>query len=87
MDEKPPRSGISGRSLRERLFEPRTVEKMLPVGAAVAYSILIFGSAIVILPTYWLAIAAFKDADAVKSDPRYIPFVDFQHTQCPAIFC
>jgi multiple sugar transport system permease protein len=53
---------------------------MSPVGAAVAYSILIFWSAIVILPTYWLAIAAFKDAEAVKSDPRYIPFVDFQPT-------
>jgi multiple sugar transport system permease protein len=80
MDEKSPRSGISRRSLRERLFEPSGVGKMSPVGAAVAYSILILWSAIVILPTYWLAIAAFKDADAVKSDPRYIPFVDFQPT-------
>jgi multiple sugar transport system permease protein len=80
MDERSPRSGISRRSLRDRLFEPRTVGKMSPVGAAVAYSILIFWSAIVILPTYWLAIAAFKDAEAVKSDPRYIPFVDFQPT-------
>jgi multiple sugar transport system permease protein len=80
MDEKSPRSGISKRNLRERLFEPSGVGKMSPVGAAVAYSILILWSAIVILPTYWLAIAAFKDADAVKSDPRYIPFVDFQPT-------
>jgi multiple sugar transport system permease protein len=80
MDEKSPRSGSSRRNLRERLFEPSGVGKMSPVGAAVAYSILILWSAIVILPTYWLAIAAFKDADAVKSDPRYIPFVDFQPT-------
>ena len=80
MDEKPSRSGISRRNLRERLFEPRAVGKMSPVGAAVAYSILIFWSTVVILPTYWFAIAAFKDADAVKSDPRYIPFVDFQPT-------
>ena len=80
MDEKPSKSGISRRNLRERLFEPSAVGKMSPVGAAVAYSILILWSAIVILPTYWLAIAAFKDADAVKSDPRYIPFVDFQPT-------
>ena len=80
MDEKPSKSGISRRNLRERLFEPSAVGKMSPVGAAVAYSILIFWSAFVIFPTYWLAIAAFKDADAVKSDPRYIPFVDFQPT-------
>ncbi len=80
MDEKPSRSGISRRNLRERLFEPRAVGKMSPVGAAVAYSILVFWSAFVILPAYWIAIAAFKDAATVQSDPRYIPFVDFQPT-------
>lgn len=80
MDEKPSRSGISRRNLRERLFEPRAVRKMSPVGAAIAYSILILWSAIVILPAYWIAIAAFKDADTVMSDPHYIPFVDFQPT-------
>ncbi len=80
MDEEPTRSGISRRNLRERLFEPCGVGKMSPVGAAVAYSILIFWSAFVILPAYWIAIAAFKDGDTLKNDPRYIPFVDFQPT-------
>jgi multiple sugar transport system permease protein len=80
MDGRSSRSGISRRNLRERLFEPRAVGKMSPVGAAVAHTIMIFWSAFVIFPTYWLAISAFKDADTVKNDPRYIPFVDFQPT-------
>lgn len=80
MDEKPARYGISRRNLRERLFEPSGVGKMSPTGAAVTYTILIFWSAFVIFPTYWLAISAFKDADTVKNEPQYIPFVDFQPT-------
>lgn len=80
MDEKPSRFGVSRHNLRERLFEPSAAGKMSPVAAAVAYSILIFWSAFVIFPIYWIAIAAFKDADAVKNDPQYIPFVDFQPT-------
>ena len=80
MDEKSSRFGVTRHDLRERLFEPSAVGKMSPVGAAIAYSILIFWSAFVIFPTYWLAISAFKDADTVKNEPRYIPFVDFQPT-------
>ncbi len=78
MDQKPSRFGIS-RSLRERLFEP-SVGKMSLVGAAFTYTILIFWSAFVIFPTYWLAISAFKGTDTVKNEPQYIPFVDFQPT-------
>lgn len=78
MDQKSPRSGISRRALRERLLEPYAIGRMSPVGAAVAYVVLIFWSVFVIFPTYWLAISAFKGADGVE--PRYIPFVDFQPT-------
>ena len=78
MDEKSSRFGVTRHDLRERLFEPAAAGKLSPVGAAVAYSILIFWSAFVIFPIYWIAISAFKDGDTVKNDPLYIPFVDFQ---------
>ena len=78
MDEKYSRFGVLRHNLSVRLFEPSAAGKMSPLGAAVAHTILIFWSAFAIFPTYWLAISAFKDADTVKNDPRYIPFVDFQ---------
>jgi multiple sugar transport system permease protein len=78
MNEKPSRFGISRHNLRELLLEPSAAGKMSPVGAAIAYPILIFWSAFVIFPTYWIAISAFKGADTFNNDPQYIPFVDFQ---------
>ena len=72
--------GKSKHHLFERLFEPSDVGEMSPVGKAVAYSILIFWSAFVIFPVYWITISAFKDADTIKTDPHFIPFVDFQPT-------
>lgn len=80
MDEKSSGFGVSRFNLRKRLFEPSAAGKMSPVGAAVAYPILIFWSVFVIFPTYWITIAAFKDAETFKNDPQYIPFVDFQPT-------
>jgi multiple sugar transport system permease protein len=66
------------RSLLERLFEPRAVGKMSPAAKTVAYGLLIFWSAFVIFPIYWVIITAFKDAAAVNQGPYFIPFVDFQ---------
>jgi multiple sugar transport system permease protein len=70
----------SGRTLMERLFEPPAVGKMSPVAKFVAYSILIFWSAFVIFPLYWVVITAFKSAQIVNEGPYYIPFVDFSPT-------
>jgi multiple sugar transport system permease protein len=53
---------------------------MSPVGAAVAYFILVFWSAIVIFPAYWFTISAFKDANTDYGGPHYVPFADFQPT-------
>ena len=68
----------SKRSLFERFFESPAVGKLSPVAKVVAYSMLIFWSAFVIFPIYWVVITAFKDADAVNLGPYYVPFVDFQ---------
>lgn len=76
MDEESSRIGVAPHKLR-RLLEPSAAGKMSPLGAVVAYTVLILWSAFVIFPAYWLAIAAFKDADAA---PRFIPFLDFQPT-------
>lgn len=68
----------SKRSLMERLFEAPEIGRMSPVASLVAYALLIFWSAFVIFPIYWVVITAFKDAAAVNQGPYYIPFVDFQ---------
>jgi multiple sugar transport system permease protein len=70
----------SGRSLMERLFEPPAIGQMSPVAKVVAYGLLVFWSAFVIFPIYWVVITAFKDADAVNLGPYFIPFVDFNPT-------
>jgi multiple sugar transport system permease protein len=70
----------ANRSLMERLFEPPAMGKMSPVAKLVAYSILIFWSAFVLFPLYWVVITAFKSAQAVNEGPYFIPFVDFQPT-------
>lgn len=66
------------RTLLERLFESPAVGKMSPAANTVAYGALIFWSAFVIFPIYWVIITAFKDAAAVNQGPYFIPFVDFQ---------
>jgi multiple sugar transport system permease protein len=64
----------------ERLFEPPAVGKMSPVAKLVAYAILIFWSAFVLFPIYWVIITAFKSAQIVNEGPYYLPFVDFEPT-------
>ncbi|HEY7765044.1 MAG TPA: carbohydrate ABC transporter permease [Aestuariivirgaceae bacterium] len=66
------------RSLLERLFEPPAIGRMSPAATLLAYGLLIFWSAFVIFPIYWVVITAFKDAAAVNQGPYFIPFVDFQ---------
>lgn len=68
------------RSLMERLFEPPAVGQMAPVAKIVAYLTLLFWSAFVLFPIYWVVITSFKDSQIVNEGPYYIPFVDFQPT-------
>ena len=70
----------SGRTFLERLFEPPAIGKMSPVANATAYAILLFWSAFVLFPIYWVVITAFKDAQTVNEGPYFIPFVDFEPT-------
>ncbi len=70
----------ANRSLMERLFEPPAIGKMSPVAKFVAYAILLFWSAYVLFPLYWVVITAFKSAQIVNEGPYYLPFIDFQPT-------
>jgi len=70
----------SDRSLMERLFEPPAPGKMSFTGNLVAYALLLFWSAFVLFPIYWVIITSFKDAKIVNEGPYYIPFYDFQPT-------
>ncbi|MFM8699846.1 MAG: carbohydrate ABC transporter permease [Hyphomicrobiales bacterium] len=70
----------SGRTFLERLFEPPAIGKMSPVANLTAYAILLFWSAFVLFPIYWVVITAFKDAQTVNEGPYFIPFVDFEPT-------
>lgn len=70
----------ANRGLLERLFESPAIGQMSPVAKIVAYTLLVFWSAFVIFPIYWVVITAFKDSNAVNDGPHYIPFVDFAPT-------
>lgn len=80
MSDNPYKFEKTSRSLMERLFEAPAVGEMSPMAKVVAYSTLVFWSAFVIFPIYWVIITAFKDSDAVNAGPHYIPFVDFTPT-------
>ncbi|MFO0994155.1 MAG: carbohydrate ABC transporter permease [Hyphomicrobiales bacterium] len=68
------------RSLMQRLFEPPGIGQMSSAAKIVAYALLLFWSAFVLFPLYWVVITSFKSAQAVNQGPFYIPFVDFQPT-------
>jgi len=70
----------ANRSLMERLFEPPGIGRMSPAAKIVAYALLLFWSAFVLFPIYWVIITSFKTPQAVNQGPFYIPFVDFQPT-------
>ena len=65
------------RTLRQRLFEPATLEQAAPVPRLATYALLILWSLVVLIPLYWVFITAFKTRDAVDNGPFYVPFVDF----------
>ena len=65
-------------TLMQRLFEPRSIRTMAPGTKVIVYSLLIFWTAFVLFPIYWVFITSFKTATDVNAGPVYLPFIDFQ---------
>jgi multiple sugar transport system permease protein len=68
----------AGRTAIGRWFEPRAIGTMAPGTKVVVYGLLIFWSAFVLFPLYWLVITSFKEPIDVNAGARFLPFVDFQ---------
>jgi len=64
-------------SLRQRLFEPMTLEDQAPVPKIATYAALFLWSLIVLIPLYWVLVTSFKGQGEVQNGPYYFPFVDF----------
>lgn len=64
-------------TLMQRLFEPRSIRTMAPATKVIVYGILLFWTAFVLFPIYWVLITSFKTAVDVNSGPVYLPFIDF----------
>ena len=64
-------------TLMQRLFEPRSIRSMAPATKVIVYGILIFWTAFVLFPIYWVLITSFKTATDVNAGPVYLPFIDF----------
>ncbi|MCV6591996.1 MAG: carbohydrate ABC transporter permease [Silicimonas sp.] len=65
-------------TLMQRLFEPRSIRTMAPGTKVLVYSVLLFWTAFVLFPIYWVLITSFKTAVDVNGGPVYLPFIDFQ---------
>ena len=65
-------------TLMQRLFEPRSIRTMAPGTKVIVYGILIFWTAFVLFPIYWVFITSFKTAADVNAGPVFLPFIDFQ---------
>jgi multiple sugar transport system permease protein len=68
----------AGRSGFSRWFEPRAIGRMAPGTSFIVYGLLIFWSAFVLFPLYWLVITSFKLPNDINAGARFLPFIDFQ---------
>lgn len=66
------------RTLRQRLFEPATLDDQAPLPKIATYAALLLWSLVVLVPLYWVLITSFKLPGTVDNGPYYIPFVDFE---------
>lgn len=66
------------RTVMQRLFEPPSIREMAPGTKVIVYGILLFWTAFVLFPIYWVLITSFKTATDVNAGPVYLPFIDFQ---------
>jgi multiple sugar transport system permease protein len=65
------------RSLKQRLFEPMTLDEQAPLPKLLTYAALIFWSLVVLFPLYWVLVTSFKAEIDVDNGPFYLPFIDF----------
>jgi multiple sugar transport system permease protein len=61
-----------------RLFEPPRIGVLSPGGKVVVYAVLLFWTAFVLFPLYWVVVTSFKLPIDVNAGPFYVPFVDFE---------
>ncbi len=66
-----------GRTLRQRLFEPKDLDSQAPLARLGTYSVLVLWTLVVLLPLYWVLVTTLKIRIVVDSGPFYLPFVDF----------
>lgn len=67
----------AGRSWRQRLLEPVSLERQAPLPRLATYVLLFLWALVVLVPLYWVLITSFKLPGQVDNGPFYIPFVDF----------
>jgi multiple sugar transport system permease protein len=70
----------AGRSLAQRLFEPRSIDEPALVPKIASYVVLLLWTLVVLFPLYWVVVTSLKGELDVDSGPYYLPFVDFQPT-------
>jgi multiple sugar transport system permease protein len=59
----------TGRSLRERLFEPTTLDDQAPIPKIATYAALFLWSLIVLVPLYWVFVTSLKGQGEVQNGP------------------
>ena len=59
------------------LFVPKRLNELAPGVKLVVYAVLLFWTAVVLFPLYWVVITSFKLPIDVADGPNYLPFVDF----------
>jgi multiple sugar transport system permease protein len=71
-------SAAEQHSLRQRLFEPKSVDAQAPLPRIATYVALVLWTAVVIGPLYWVFVTSFKLPGEVNGGPFYVPFLDFR---------
>ncbi|MBZ0227492.1 MAG: carbohydrate ABC transporter permease [Bauldia sp.] len=71
-------SAVDSRSPWRRPFEAKSLGRQAPVVKIATYAALVFWTAVVLLPLYWVLITSFKLPIDVDGGPFYLPFIDFQ---------
>jgi len=66
------------KSLTQRLFEPKAIDRQSPVAFVITYALLFLWALVVLVPLYWVLVTSFKGPGEVDNGPFYIPFIDFQ---------
>ncbi|MDE0114320.1 MAG: carbohydrate ABC transporter permease [Albidovulum sp.] len=71
-------AAMPNRTVLQKLFERPSIHAMAPATKIAVYGILLFWTAFVVFPIYWLLITSFKEAADVNGGPVYLPWIDFE---------